>query len=112
MEESYLLFPYTLIRIYSLAVYLIRSKINIFQVTLLNRLVSLRPYLVPFSPLYYTLFGLFFSAMLQASEKSIDERERDPTEDMMALNAELNTFTDKVNSASIVVNFHQKKGIY
>ena len=50
--------------------------------------------------------------MLQASEKSIDERERDPTEDMMALNAELNTFTDKVNSASIVVNFHQKKGIY
>jgi len=36
-------------------------------------------------------------AMLQASEKSIDEMERDPTGDMLALIAELNTFTDKVN---------------
>ena len=36
-------------------------------------------------------------AMLQASEKSINEMERDPTGDMMALIAELNTFTDKVN---------------
>ncbi len=36
-------------------------------------------------------------AMLQASEKSIDEMERDPTGDMLALIAELSTFTDKVN---------------
>jgi hypothetical protein len=37
------------------------------------------------------------TAMLQASEKSINETERDPTEDMMILIAELNTFTGKVN---------------
>ena len=36
-------------------------------------------------------------AMLQASEKSLDEMERDQTGDMLALIAELNTFTDKVN---------------
>ena len=36
-------------------------------------------------------------AMLQASEKSIDEMGRDSTGDLMALIAELNTFTDKVN---------------
>ena len=36
-------------------------------------------------------------AILQASEKSIDEMERDPTGDVMALITEFNTFTDKVN---------------
>jgi hypothetical protein len=36
-------------------------------------------------------------AMLQASKKSVNEMERDPTGDMMTLIAELNTFTDKVN---------------
>ena len=36
------------------------------------------------------------TAMLQASEKSLDEIERDPMGNMLALIAELNTFTDMV----------------